>query len=76
MGITPWGSIVYCGMMLIRHHVHLIKMNLWDHGVGMKVDAFRRDKGEGGRRLFGGASYLNGRGYVGNHGDWITINGN
>jgi len=76
VGIIPWSSIIYRGVMLIRNHVHLIKMNLWDHGVGMKVDVFRRDEGAGGRSLFGGASYRNGRGYVGDGGERITINGN
>ena len=51
-------------------------MNLWDHGVGMEVDAFGRDKGEGERKFFGDAGYRNGRGYVGDCGDRITIDGN
>ena len=46
-------SVVDGIAVLVRHNVHLVKMDLWNVGIGANIDVFLRNQGDGGRRLFG-----------------------
>lgn len=72
--VRPQGGVVMCRIMLVRHNIQLVKMNLWYALVGWDQDMFLRYEREFNYVLGKPEFWANG-GHRFNNVDWVVIYG-